>query len=87
MLKYLPNVTPGNLQIRTNRAKKFLNLFGENGVGTDKIKLVTCSASDISRLTNIQIQNIINYVKDYENSKTVTNDNDQIHVAEISTEI
>ncbi|CAG8555457.1 3576_t:CDS:2, partial [Racocetra fulgida] len=86
MLKYLPNVTPGNLRIRTNRAKKFLNLFGENGVGTDKIKLVTCSASDISRLTNVQIQNIINYVKDYENSKTVTNGIDRIHVAEISTE-
>ncbi|RIB07604.1 hypothetical protein C2G38_417445 [Gigaspora rosea] len=87
MLKYLPNVTPGNLRIRTNRAKKFLNLFGENGVGTDKIKLVTCSASDISRLTNIQIQNIIKYVKDYEKSKTVTNGNDQLHVAEISTEV
>src|SRR4051794_22507956 len=50
-------------------------LFGEKGVGIDRIKLVTCSASDISRLTNIQIQNIIDYVND----KTVTN-NDQSHV-------
>ena len=50
-------------------------LFGEKGVGIDRIKLVTCSASDISRLTNTQIQNIIDYVND----KTVTN-NDQSHV-------
>ena len=48
-------------------------LFGEKGVGIDRIKLVTCSASDISRLTNTQIQNIIDYVND----KTVTNGNDQ----------
>ncbi|PKY44304.1 hypothetical protein RhiirA4_142935 [Rhizophagus irregularis] len=40
------------------------------------IKLVTCSASDISRLNNTQIQNIIGYV----NAKTVTNGNDQSHV-------
>src|SRR6266498_2597627 len=51
-------------------------LFGEKGVGIDKIKLVTCSASDISRLTNTQIQNIIDYVND----KTVINGNDQSHV-------
>ena len=51
-------------------------LFGEKGVGIDRIKLVTCSASDISRLTNTQIQNIIDYVND----KTVTNGNDQSHV-------
>src|SRR6266542_2212638 len=51
-------------------------LFGEKGVGIDRIKLVTCSASDISRLTNTQIQNIIDYVND----KTVTNGNDQSYV-------
>src|SRR5690242_9623399 len=79
MLQYIPNVTQGNLQIRTNRAKKILKLFGEKGVGIDKIKLVTCSASDISRLTNAQIQNIINYVNDlaHVTSKTVTIGNDQ----------
>src|SRR3954451_2469848 len=75
MLQYLPNVTLGNLRIRTHRAKNILMLFGEKGVGIDRIKLVTCSASDISRLTNTQIQNIIDYVND----KTVTN-NDQSHV-------
>ena len=55
MLQYLPNVTLGNLRIRTHRAKNILMLFGEKGVGIDRIKLVTCSASDISRLTNTQI--------------------------------
>ena len=39
-------------------------LFGEKGVGINTIKLVTCSASDISRLNNTQIQNIIDYVND-----------------------
>ena len=78
MLQYILNVTQGNLRIRTNRAKKILKLFGEKGVGIDKIKLVTCSASDISRLTNAQIQNIINYVNDlaHVTSKTVTIGND-----------
>jgi len=85
MLQYLPNVTLGNLRIRTHRAKNILMLFGEKGVGIDRIKLVTCSASDISRLTNTQIQNIIDYVNDKTNdqnhviSKTVTIGNDQSH--------
>jgi hypothetical protein len=82
MLQYLPNVTLGNLRIRTHRAKNILMLFGEKGVGIDRIKLVTCSASDISRLNNTQIQNIIDYVNDRVHviSKTVTNGNDQSHV-------
>src|SRR6266496_974353 len=83
MLQYLPNVTLGNLRIRTHRAKNILMLFGEKGVGIDRIKLVTCSASDISRLNNTQIQNIIDYVNDQVH-KTVTNGNDQSHVTEIS---
>ncbi|CAB5381925.1 unnamed protein product [Rhizophagus irregularis] len=62
MLQYLPNVTLGNLRIRTHRAKNIFMLFGEKGVGINRIKLVTCSASDISRLNNTQIQNIIDYV-------------------------
>src|SRR6266542_5765945 len=33
MLQYLPNVTLGNLRIRTHRAKNILMLFGEKGVG------------------------------------------------------
>ena len=55
-------------------------LFGEKGVGIDRIKLVTCSASDISRLNNTQIQNIIDYVNDRVH-KTVTIGNDQSHVS------
>ncbi|GES85241.1 hypothetical protein GLOIN_2v1869616 [Rhizophagus clarus] len=82
MLQYLPNVTLGNLQIWTHRAKNILMLFGEKGVGIDRIKLVTCSASDISRLINTQIQNIIDYV----NNKTFTN-NDQSHVTSKSHDL
>ncbi|RGB23804.1 hypothetical protein C1646_676841 [Rhizophagus diaphanus] len=55
-------------------------LFGEKGVGIDRIKLVTCSASDISRLNNTQIQNITDYVNDRVH-KTVTISNDQSHVS------
>ena len=82
MLQYLPNVTLGNLRIRTQRAKNILMLFGEKGVGIDRIKLVTCSASDISRLNITQIQNIIDYVNDRVHviSKTVTNGNNWSHV-------
>src|ERR1043165_7243520 len=83
----LPNVTLGNLRIRTHRAKNILMLFGEKGVGIDRIKLVTCSASDISRLNNTQIQNIIDYVNDQLHiiSKTVTNGNDQSHMTSAKT--
>src|SRR3954465_8902950 len=59
-----------------HRAKNILMLFEGKGVGIDRIKLVTCSASDISRLTNTQIHNIIDYVND----KLVTNGNNQSHV-------
>ncbi|RGB22244.1 hypothetical protein C1646_776424 [Rhizophagus diaphanus] len=46
------------------------------------ITLVTCSTSDISRLNNTQIQNIIDNVNDQVHviSKTVTNGNDKSHV-------
>ena len=51
-------------------------LFEEKGVRIDRIKLVIYSVSDISRLINTQIQNII----DYMNDKTVINGNNQSHV-------
>ncbi|GBB86236.1 hypothetical protein RclHR1_12680002 [Rhizophagus clarus] len=87
MLQYLPNVTLGNLRIRTHRAKNILMLFGEKGVGINRMKLVTCSASDISRLNNTQIPNIIDYVNDRVHviSKTVTNGNDQSHMTSAET--
>ena len=57
-------------------------LFREKRIGIDRIKLVTCSASDISRLNNTQIQNIIDYVNDQIHVilKTVTNGNDQSYM-------
>src|SRR5207248_1072505 len=45
--------------------------------GMDKIKYVTCSANEISKLTNAQIQNVIDQVT----SKTVSLGNDQSHVS------
>ena len=33
LLQYLSKVTQGNLRIRIHRAKKFLMLFGEEGLG------------------------------------------------------
>ncbi|CAG8624494.1 13667_t:CDS:1 [Acaulospora colombiana] len=80
MLEHLPGVTSVALRIKTLRARKIRKLFGENGVGIDKVKYVTCTANDIAKLTNTQIQNIINQVT----SKTVSQGNDQNHV--ISTE-
>ncbi|EXX72343.1 hypothetical protein RirG_070180 [Rhizophagus irregularis DAOM 197198w] len=56
MLEHLAGVTPVS---KTLRAKKICKLFGENGVGIDKIKYVICSANEISKLTNAQIQNVI----------------------------
>ena len=78
MLEHLPGVTSGALRIKTLRARKIRKLFGANGVGIDKVMYVTCSANDISKLTNAQIQNIINQVT----SKTVSQGNDQNHVTE-----
>ena len=70
MLKHLTGVTPVALRIKTLRAKKIRKLFGENGVGIDKIKCVNCSANEISKLTNEQIQNVIDQVT----SKTVSSE-------------
>ena len=65
MKPFLPNITNVNLRKKTERARKILKLFGEGGVGIDRIKYITYSASTISGL---QIQYIINQVT----SKTVT---------------
>ncbi|CAJ0825914.1 6241_t:CDS:1, partial [Entrophospora sp. SA101] len=62
MKPFLPNITQDNLRKKTLRARKLLILFGKNGVGIDKIKRITYSANEISKLTNAQIQNIINHV-------------------------
>jgi len=52
MKPFLPNITQDNLCKKTLRARKHLMLFGKNGVGIDKIKLVSYSATEISKLNN-----------------------------------
>jgi hypothetical protein len=89
---FLPTkITQANLCKKTHRARKHLMLFGKNGVRIDKIKLVSYSATEISKLTNAQIQNVINQVKKYTSEqqshvtlKTVPLGNDQIK-AKVST--
>ncbi|CAH1767989.1 12325_t:CDS:2 [Entrophospora sp. SA101] len=54
----LPDITDVNLRKITFRAKKIYILF--EGIGMDRIRQVTYSASAISSLKDIQIQNIIN---------------------------
>ena len=54
----LPDITDVNLRKITSRAKKVYILY--EGIGIDKISQITYSASAISSLKDIQIQNIIN---------------------------
>ena len=92
MKPFLPTkITQANLRKKTHRARKHLMLFGKNGVGIDKIKLASYSATEILKLTNAQIQNVINQVKKYTSEhqshvtlKTVPSGNDQIK-AKVST--
>jgi hypothetical protein len=95
MLEHLPGITLGNLRMRTLRAKKIRMLFGEGGVGIDKIKQVTFSVYDISSLTINQIQSVIKNVTSAGRTPevpkrnhvtSVTNRDDQINVsAEVTT--
>ncbi|RIA81826.1 hypothetical protein C1645_744217 [Glomus cerebriforme] len=87
MKPFLPTkITQANLRKKTHRARKHLMLFGKNGIGLDKIKLVSYSATEILKLTNAQIQNVIDQVKKYTSDhqshmtliKTVPSGNDQI---------
>jgi hypothetical protein len=73
MKLFLPNITNVNLRKKTERARKILKLFGEGGVGIDRIKYITYSASTISGLKDAQIQYIINQVT----LKTVTKCHDR----------
>jgi len=41
MKLFLPNITNENLHKKTERARKILKLFGEGGVGIDRIKYIT----------------------------------------------
>ncbi|EXX66428.1 hypothetical protein RirG_123880 [Rhizophagus irregularis DAOM 197198w] len=87
MKPFLPTkITQANLRKKTHRARKHLMLFGKNGIGLDKIKLVSYSATKILKLTNAQIQNVIDQVKKYTSDhqshmtliKTIPSGNDQI---------
>ncbi len=93
MKPFLPTkITQANLRKKTYRARKHLILFGKNGIRLDKIKLVSYSVTEILKLTNVQIQNVIDQVKKYTSDyqshmtliKTVPSRNDQIK-AEVST--
>ncbi|CAB5367195.1 unnamed protein product [Rhizophagus irregularis] len=97
MLKHLPATTLGNLRMRTLRAKKIRMLFGEGGVGVDKIKQVTFSVYEISSLTINQIQSVIKNVTSAGRTPEVPNRNqvtsalhmvtDQINSPLISAEV
>ncbi len=93
MKTFLPTkIIQANLCKKTHRVRKHLMLFGKNGIRLDKIKLVSYSATEISKLTNAQIQNVIDQVKKYTSDhqshmtliKTVPSENDQIK-AKVST--
>ncbi|RIA91009.1 hypothetical protein C1645_822583 [Glomus cerebriforme] len=87
MKPYLTGASDGYLRIMTCKARKINKLFGyeydpvtlkkNKGIPGYMVQRVTCNADRISRLTNPQIEYIIEQVK----SKTIT---DQSHVNEIS---
>jgi len=54
----LPDITDVNLRKITFRAKKLYILF--DGIGINRIQIISCSASAISNLYDNQIQDIIN---------------------------
>ncbi|PKC55481.1 hypothetical protein RhiirA1_503329 [Rhizophagus irregularis] len=87
MKPFLPTkITQVNLCKKTYKARKHLMLFGKNEIGLDKIKLVSYIVTEILKLTNAQIQNVIDQVKTYTSNhqsymtliKTVPSGNDQI---------
>ena len=59
---YLPGKKREYLRKMTQKAKNIYTLF--KGIGIDKVGVVTPSADAISRLTDAQIQNIINLYTD-----------------------
>ncbi|CAB5306761.1 unnamed protein product [Rhizophagus irregularis] len=67
----LPDITDVNLRKITFRAKKIYILF--DGIGINRIQIISCSASAISNLSDNQIQDIIN---DFPPKATNTDDVD-----------
>ena len=80
MKPYLTGISDEYLRTMTSKARKINKLFGFeydpvtlkkiNGIGGYMIQRVTCSADKISRLTNPQIQYIIDQVQ----SKTIASE-------------
>ncbi|CAB5194332.1 unnamed protein product [Rhizophagus irregularis] len=69
----LPDITDVNLRKITFRAKKIYILF--DGIGINRIQIISCSASAISNLYDNQIQDIID---DFPKKATNTDDEDSV---------
>ena len=90
MKPYLSGVSDEYLRKITSKARKINKLFGYDydpitlkkikGIGWHMVNRVTYSADSISRLTNLQIQYIIDRVNLTVTNKTVNNVHDQSHV-------
>src|SRR5947207_1043982 len=78
---YLPGKKREYLRKMTQKAKNIYMLF--KGIGIDKIGVVTSSADVISRLTDTQIQNIINlYTDELTKSQKLISVNNCFHIHE-----
>src|SRR6266496_811161 len=90
MKPYLSGVSDEYLRKITSKARKINKLFGYDydpitlkkikGIGWHMVNRVTYSADSISRLTNLQIQYIIDRMNLTVTNKTVNNVHDQSHV-------
>ena len=90
MKPYLSGVSDEYLRKITSKARKINKLFGYDydpitlkkikGIGWHMVNRVTYSADSISRLTNLQIQYIIDRVNLTVTNKTVNNIHNQSHV-------
>ncbi|CAB4427754.1 unnamed protein product [Rhizophagus irregularis] len=90
MKPYLSGISDEYLRKITSKARKINKLFGYDydpitlkkikGIGWHMVNRVTYSADSISRLTNLQIQYIIDRVNLNVTNKTMNNVHDQSHV-------
>src|SRR6266516_4932723 len=71
----LPDITDVNLRKITFRAKKIYILF--DGIGINRIQIISCSVSAISNLSDNQIQDIIN---DFPKKATHTDDKNSVPI-------
>ncbi|CAG8503640.1 3290_t:CDS:2 [Acaulospora colombiana] len=93
MKPYLTGISDEYLRKITSKARKILKLFGweydtitqekVNGIGWHMVKQVTYSADTISRLTNIEIQYIIDQVTSAQVGMTVSKTVNTVHDQEL----